>query len=605
MLRESADQLHRTLLRSFPASRDYPADAFASAPMPAPLAFFLQRTLETRLANVGDLAQSPWYDVDAPVVRATREAWRTALFSTARVPASAWSKTLEHAVRLVLAYLIRPAQTLTAFIYGSEDRHVEASAVLHRLSYFSEYGYLQAGAHEYISKEHLGHVNRTPFLNLITRLDRAYTAGYGADDWMRHLTPLFETLRPIAGAGVPTELLRIFFEHKAVTEITQRLQAEEVQRGIAVLDEAGLYRVMTRRGASSQSSAPPSVDPSKSTGPGERPLPGANRAPESSSRGEDRPRVSAGGTDKVEDESTPLWMRFRRPASEPAREARPSDASPPPVRPDRVPGPLEDAAEIEELSLAVPEPDFAFQAFEVGEDDLHAADELLGEEEAEPGARPVESRKPGMPVSDRREPGQPGARRLADVVADALRAVPPPEGQGSPASSPSSPSGPPPAHGEEEGDRAVPLWMRFRKPSDTPLGETLTASRESARSPDLPRGSRAEDLGSRVLGDSVQRMPAGQKPTGQDPVYRPLEVIERALFGPSDPERRRWFVQQLFGDSEENYTEVLRAIHSSESWPEASRVIARDVFRRHNVNIYSEPAVAFTDAVEAYFRQSQ
>jgi hypothetical protein len=61
-------------------------------------------------------------------------------------------------------------------------------------------------------------------------------------------------------------------------------------------------------------------------------------------------------------------------------------------------------------------------------------------------------------------------------------------------------------------------------------------------------------------------------------------------------------VENLFLSDGASYDRVVRAIAVCKTWPDASKVIADNVFRANNVNIYSEPAVAFTDAVEAYFR---
>lgn len=579
MLRESADKLHRTLLRSFPGNQDYPLSAIGVQPMPASIAHFLRRTLESRLLKVGELAASPWYDVDAPVVRATRDAWRTALLSTARIPASAWPKTLEHAVRLVLAYLVRPAQTLTAFVFGSEDRPVESGAVLNRAAFFGEYPYLVAGLREYISKEHLGHVNRTPFLNLITRLDRAYTAGFGADDWMKHLAPLFAAIRPtggsVASTGVPVELLRIFFEHKAITEAIRRLETEGEEHGTTDLDEAGLYRVLTASGRSSNTGRQAATAQRKE----EPPVPQTRSKAEAPARGL---TAAPEGSEEVQ----PLWMRFRK-----SEAAAPSPLS------------AEEALLEEMLRQAAPvsrEPAEQDAAPAPGDDsaDFDLDEETYAVAEAETAEPSDLAQEPPAGGSDR-------PKKLADVVAEALREVPPEH----PAQQEATPSTPP-ADGAEEG--AVPLWMRFRRTTDLPLGEAVSAVRPRPR----------KSTGSTPNDDPVHVTPPDEKapeemPKGADRVRqrvstagqaesgRPLELLERAVFGPADPERRRWFVQQLFGNREEAYGEVMRAIAGCENWPEASRIIARDVFRKHNVNIYSEPAIAFTDAVEAYFRQTK
>jgi hypothetical protein len=49
---------------------------------------------------------------------------------------------------------------------------------------------------------------------------------------------------------------------------------------------------------------------------------------------------------------------------------------------------------------------------------------------------------------------------------------------------------------------------------------------------------------------------------------------------------------------------VLRRLAEADNWNEASQIIASDIFRKHKVNIYSDAAVHFTNAVESRFREA-
>ncbi len=118
---------------------------------------------------------------------------------------------------------------------------------------------------------------------------------------------------------------------------------------------------------------------------------------------------------------------------------------------------------------------------------------------------------------------------------------------------------------DETAAEGPPLWQRFADPAtdDAPH----PAERPEVPAPAASRPTSLSDLEARVLGD--------------------------------DGERRGWFVDELFAGSSDEYHRTLAALDAACSWTEATEIIARDVFRRHRVNIYSEPAVAFTDAVEA------
>ena len=78
-----------------------------------------------------------------------------------------------------------------------------------------------------------------------------------------------------------------------------------------------------------------------------------------------------------------------------------------------------------------------------------------------------------------------------------------------------------------------------------------------------------------------------------------LSLIEQAVLGENGVRQRDLFVNHLFARSIDAYERVLRQLHATPSWPEASKIIAEDVFRTFKINIYSDPAILFTDTVEA------
>jgi hypothetical protein len=80
-----------------------------------------------------------------------------------------------------------------------------------------------------------------------------------------------------------------------------------------------------------------------------------------------------------------------------------------------------------------------------------------------------------------------------------------------------------------------------------------------------------------------------------------LDELEQRVLGRTARRDRRRFVRDLFAGDDASYATVLQRLSHCDSWTEASQVIARDVFRRYGVDIYSEAAVAFTDAVNGQF----
>ncbi len=131
-----------------------------------------------------------------------------------------------------------------------------------------------------------------------------------------------------------------------------------------------------------------------------------------------------------------------------------------------------------------------------------------------------------------------------------------------------------------------PLWARFRQGQSTiPTQRDVASSNESKQSPSsTPPSSPSE------------RQSAPSSPDVE------LPTLEREVLGTSNPPHRAVYIRQLFNGDEAAYRHVLGRLHSAESWGEASQILASDVFRAYKVNIYSDAAVHFTNAIESRFR---
>jgi len=140
--------------------------------------------------------------------------------------------------------------------------------------------------------------------------------------------------------------------------------------------------------------------------------------------------------------------------------------------------------------------------------------------------------------------------------------------------------------GKSGGDRRQePLWARFREGSDERLSEAVSGERDAGD-------------GSGAAGSAAS--PSGASASGRNDE---LDRLEQAVLGRVNPSHRGVYIQQLFGGDETNYRQVLRRLADADSWGEASQLIASDIFRAHKVNIYSDAAVHFTNAVEERFRE--
>ena len=153
---------------------------------------------------------------------------------------------------------------------------------------------------------------------------------------------------------------------------------------------------------------------------------------------------------------------------------------------------------------------------------------------------------------------------------------------------------PEPAPSAPARDEPKPLWQRFQRATADAPAEGPPADNTS----DRPRWQQFAPTG----GDTSRA--ASAQRDAEIVRTEPIDPLERRLLGEKASKHRDFFVETLFQGSPQRYHAVLQRLDAADSWAEASQIIASDVFRAHSVNIYSDPAVLFTDLIEARFRQN-
>lgn len=143
------------------------------------------------------------------------------------------------------------------------------------------------------------------------------------------------------------------------------------------------------------------------------------------------------------------------------------------------------------------------------------------------------------------------------------------------AGEPASEAVTPPATATQAQVEPAPLWKQFSKPTDAAIRPT-----------DAPPGP------GEPLWKTFQERAAATEPDVPD--------LERQVIGTGGPDRKR-IVAELFAGDASLYRTVLARLHTAPDWTAASRILANDVYRPHAVDIYSETAVAFTNAVESRY----
>lgn len=66
-------------------------------------------------------------------------------------------------------------------------------------------------------------------------------------------------------------------------------------------------------------------------------------------------------------------------------------------------------------------------------------------------------------------------------------------------------------------------------------------------------------------------------------------------------DKKNYYIDELFGGSEQAYDQALHKIAMENDWKWASQLIRKNIFERHAVDIYSDPAIDFTDRLQTYF----
>ena len=214
---------------------------------------------------------------------------------------------------------------------------------------------------------------------------------------------------------------------------------------------------------------------------------------------------------------------------------------------------------------------------------------------AAPALRPAEAARP---TEDAPAPPAFSGEAPAPAVPPIAPAAPAPI---VPAPAPAAPAPVPSAPAPQVG--AVPLWQRYRQegtprpqPVSTPMPAPV-AQPAPAPPPTSPVQRARHTPGAAPLWQRFRKGDDAAEP-GTEPDS--LDRLESAVLGGVGRGQRRVFVRQLFSGSEDAYRALLERLRPARSWAEASHLIAES-FRQHQVNIYQEAAVLFTDRAEARF----
>jgi hypothetical protein len=578
MLSSAIEALYRTLLTSYPSNHAYKTADFDEATMPAPVAHFLRKLLEQRIdAEMEAISDLPadWVDVDSPVIKKALLRLDGALRDHAKVPPELWEDALGHSVEQVVSFLVRPARTAADFVFDDEENERSRQAILRRLSYYSAYPYLTEVLLGYFDRKSIEALPRNEFAAILNRIERQLGTESNPDDWVKLMQPLFDVLGFVPEyreRGVPISLVRTFLEAKGATSYVDAIDAARSQSGLDRVRISDIRPIFERNFSPGiESETPPSaaenvadpivdadweeVDTEEDHPPVEHGFDGAYVEASISERVEEPDQEEEQAVEDVPDVEEPDDFQHPAPA-ESAKEAA--------MRAERPPAASHDLFAESDDEVDDTEPDTSTPAAqpEPAVEAPKTRDQVSGTRKAP--ASKERSAKASPAVKAEGKPDETRATATPMARSDSpARAAAEPEPLWKRFHSDSSPA--PHRQAAPQAGEEVPLWMRFRK----------------TEAPAKPSGEAGESTTTR----------------SQD-----LADLEHFVLGAA-AEERATFVRQLFNGSEDGYADVLQHLSRASDWAEASQIIGRRVFQANKVNIYGDPAIAFTEAVERRFRK--
>ncbi len=297
-----AAALRQHLIQQFPADRAYDRVAIYADAMPPLVAAFLDQTLDRWTDLERARLRSDWFDFEDDEVREAEARLFDALGTTARVPATAWESTLSGAVDLVVRFLTIPARALTDAAFEGEPHPLPVETIRERLDLFAAYPYLTDAA-EVALRDRTGDLLPDDVFALLDLADRKAVRGYGPDEWVTLLAPLFDLARLTELGGVPVSALRDFFEAKGEDALADRVSAQAE----TVLDEAALLDVLASEDG------------------GQKAASSEQKAEEGTAVVDDEPVVEQGAVDEA---PVPLWQRFAQDSGDGSVHTRLGDSTP-------------------------------------------------------------------------------------------------------------------------------------------------------------------------------------------------------------------------------------------------------------------------------------
>jgi hypothetical protein len=138
--------------------------------------------------------------------------------------------------------------------------------------------------------------------------------------------------------------------------------------------------------------------------------------------------------------------------------------------------------------------------------------------------------------------------------------------------------------GEEEDDDDTPMWQSFLQRSDAEEEPAFQFDEDYAESSEFFEQDEEPEEG----------------PTPGFQLQNEDDELIHELSGWMGDDRKQYVVE-LFDGSEAAYEKAILDIMEFGNWKSASKYLEHEIFKRNQVDVYSEAAVDFTDRLHSYF----
>ncbi len=156
-----------------------------------------------------------------------------------------------------------------------------------------------------------------------------------------------------------------------------------------------------------------------------------------------------------------------------------------------------------------------------------------------------------------------------------------------------------PANGPAD-NRSIPLWKRFQQPSSKGIGRSEGGQASEGTS--VPKSGVRQEVDPTIsAGEPLwKQFKRTDAPRVDEPNKAQKLESKHVVLGTASGRTDR-YIRDLFEGNEQEFMNVMDDLAEAPDWTTASSIIADRVFRPHKVDIYSDVAVDFTNAVEARY----